>query len=77
MFPPDHSKGYAGDRSDSSKEWWRVWEEVPVVGRERTRSLGYLYESWNWNGVESDGVGEENQCRRGKVAALRTRTFFG
>ena len=72
MFPPDHSEGCAGDRPDSSQEWRFVWEEVPVVGRERARSMGYKYESWNWDGAESDGVGEENQRRRDQAATLTT-----
>jgi len=73
VFPPDYSKGYAGDRPDSSQEWWFVWEEVPVVGRKRTRPLGYQYEPWNWGGAESDGVGEENERRRDQATTLTTR----
>jgi hypothetical protein len=77
MFPPDDSKGCTGDWIDSPKEWWRVWEEVSGVGRERARPLGYLYEPWDWDGVESNGVGEKNQRRREQVAALRTQAFNG
>lgn len=75
MFPPNHPKEDAGDRSDSSNEWQSVREEVPVVDRKWTRPLGYLYEPWNWDGIEPDGVGEEDQRGRDQVATLTTRTF--
>ena len=75
MFPSDHFKGHTGDRPDSSKEWQFIWEEVPVVDREWTRPLGDLFESWNWDGVESDGAGEENQRRREQVATLKASAF--
>lgn len=77
MLPPDYSKGYAGDRQDSSKEWWLVWEEVSVMGRKRTWPVGYLYEPWNWDGIESDGVGEGNQRRCETATTLRTRALRG
>jgi hypothetical protein len=40
-------------------------------------SMGYLYEPWNRNGVESDGFGEETQCRREQAAALSLAYFVG
>jgi len=72
MLPSHHSEGYASDRSDPSEESWLVREKVPVVGRGRARSLGHLYEPWNWDGSESDGFGEGTQCKREKPAALKT-----
>lgn len=49
-------------------------KKIPVVGGQRTRSLGYLHGPWNWDGVESDGFREGNQCRREKAAAFM-RTY--
>ena len=45
------------------------------MDREWARPLGDLFESWNWDGVESDGVGEENQRRREQVATLKASAF--
>lgn len=60
MFPPDASEKQASDRPDPPEERWFIWEEFPVVGRERARSLGCLYGPWYWDGAESDGVREES-----------------
>lgn len=60
MFPPDASEAQTGDWPDSPEERCLVWEEFPVVARERARPLGYLSEPWYWDGAESDGVREKS-----------------
>jgi hypothetical protein len=77
VLPPHYFKGYTSDRPDSTEEWWIVWEGVPVMDSEWSWSMGYLYEPWNWNCVESDGFGEEIQCRREQAAALSLAYFAG
>ena len=71
MLSPDFPEGYASDRPDPSAEWWHLWEKLPAVDRERTRSLGYLHEPRNRDGAEPDGIGEEDQRRRKQIATLR------